>query len=41
MNIASINKHWDSFSWTSRHSLFNDVFLVQEARGWRWSGFIM
>ena len=41
MNIASINNHWDSCLWTSRHSIFNDVFLIQEARGWRWSRFIM
>lgn len=41
MNIASINYHWDSCLWTSRHSIFNYVFLIQEARGWRWSGFIM
>jgi hypothetical protein len=41
MNIAFINKRWDSCLWASRHSIFNVVFLVQEARGWRWSGFIM
>ena len=41
MNSASIYKHRDSCLWASRHSIFNVVFLVQEARGWRWSGFIV